>query len=165
MVLTTGSVSPSFIPFDTTFPGPLPPLIQEPSLPEITSPPIKEDISYLPIVPTVVNLGNDSCLVAYSMSTPDLEQVMVIALGIAHNGAIPCLQLQFNQAEYCELIIAPQFPQHLLTAAGSTKHILPSFAQAALAHVWNIPENNLSRDKIVCTMDIKSKRKNCSSSP
>ncbi|KAJ9080240.1 hypothetical protein DSO57_1027267 [Entomophthora muscae] len=99
------------------------------------------------------------------MGTPDLEQVMVIALGIAHNGVITCLQLQFNQAEYYKLIVALQFPQHLLTAAGFTKYILSSFVQAALAHIRNIPENNLSHEKIVCTMDIKSESKKLKQSP
>ncbi|KAJ9086977.1 hypothetical protein DSO57_1037941 [Entomophthora muscae] len=50
MVLTTGAVSPSVTPFTTTFSGPLPLPIQEPTLPEITSPPIEEDITYPPIV-------------------------------------------------------------------------------------------------------------------
>ncbi|KAJ9061706.1 hypothetical protein DSO57_1017959 [Entomophthora muscae] len=49
----------------------------------------KEDISDPPIFPTVLNLGNGPCLVAYLMSTPNLEQVMAVALGIAHEGAIP----------------------------------------------------------------------------
>ncbi|KAJ9068969.1 hypothetical protein DSO57_1023181 [Entomophthora muscae] len=59
---------------------------------------------------------------------------MVIALGIACDGAIPCLQLQLNQAEYYKLIVAPQFPQNLLLAAGSAEHLLSSFLQPALAH-------------------------------
>ncbi|KAJ9064773.1 hypothetical protein DSO57_1026796 [Entomophthora muscae] len=90
-VLTTGAVSPSVIPFATTFSGPLPPPIQEPTLPEITSPPIEEDIANLPIIPTVLNLRNDPCLVAYPLGTPDLEQVMAVALGLARDGASPCL--------------------------------------------------------------------------
>ncbi|KAJ9065881.1 hypothetical protein DSO57_1015117 [Entomophthora muscae] len=57
MVLTTGAVSPLAIPFAITFSGPLPPPIQEPTLPEITSPPIEEDITNLPIIPNVLNLG------------------------------------------------------------------------------------------------------------
>ncbi|KAJ9086918.1 hypothetical protein DSO57_1038575 [Entomophthora muscae] len=58
--------------------------------------PIEEDIKNPPIVPTVLNLGNSLCLVAYPMGTPDLEQVMAVALGIAREGTIPCLQLQFS---------------------------------------------------------------------
>ncbi|KAJ9060934.1 hypothetical protein DSO57_1025667 [Entomophthora muscae] len=57
MVHTKGAYSPLVIPFATTFSGPLPPPIQEPTLPEITSPPIEEDITNPPIIPTVLNLG------------------------------------------------------------------------------------------------------------
>lgn len=134
MVLITGAVSPSVIPFATTFSGPSPPPIQESSSPEITSPPIEEDISDPPIIPTALNLENGPRLVAYPMGTPDLEQVMTIALGIARNGAIPHLQVQFNQTEYYELIVAPQFPQELLSAVGSAEQLLSSFVQPALAH-------------------------------
>ncbi|KAJ9089904.1 hypothetical protein DSO57_1008305 [Entomophthora muscae] len=127
------TVSPSVIPFASTFEGPLPPPIQESTSPEITSPLIEEDIVNPPIVPTVLNLGNGPCLVAYPMGTPDLEQVMAVALGIARDGAIPCLQLQFSHAKYYELIVASQFTQHL-SAAGSADHLLSSFVQPALAH-------------------------------
>ncbi|KAJ9083011.1 hypothetical protein DSO57_1038998 [Entomophthora muscae] len=68
------------------------------------------------------------------MGTPDLDQVMLVALGIAREKAIPCLQLQFSWAKYYKLIVAPQFPQHLLSAAGSAEHLLLSFVQPALAH-------------------------------
>ncbi|KAJ9062222.1 hypothetical protein DSO57_1013088 [Entomophthora muscae] len=121
-------------PFTTTFSGPLPPPIQEPTSPEITSPHIKEDITDPPIVPTVLNLGNGPRLVAYSLGTPDLKQVMAVALGLARDGAILCLQLQFSQAEYYRLIVALQFPQHLLSAAGFAEHLLSSFVQPVLAH-------------------------------
>ncbi|KAJ9054775.1 hypothetical protein DSO57_1010650 [Entomophthora muscae] len=134
MVLTTGAVSPLVVLFASTFSGPLPPPIQELNSPEITSPPIEEDIANQPITPTILNLGNGLRLVAYPMSTPDLDQVMLVALGIACEGAIPCLQLQFSRAEYYKLIVAPQFPQHLLSAAGSAEHLLSSFVQPALAH-------------------------------
>ncbi|KAJ9059621.1 hypothetical protein DSO57_1000579, partial [Entomophthora muscae] len=40
MVLTTGAVNPLIIPFASMFSGPLPPPIQEPSSPEIASPPV-----------------------------------------------------------------------------------------------------------------------------
>ncbi|KAJ9053897.1 hypothetical protein DSO57_1019829 [Entomophthora muscae] len=59
---------------------------KEPNFPEITSPLIEEDITDPPIVPTVVNLRNSPCLVAYPLGTPDLEQVMAVALGIACDG-------------------------------------------------------------------------------
>ncbi|KAJ9051155.1 hypothetical protein DSO57_1007307 [Entomophthora muscae] len=143
MVLTTGAISPLVIPFSPTFSGPLPPPIQEPTSPEITSPPIEEDITDPPIVPTVLNLGNGCCLVAYPTGTPDLEQVMVVALGIAREGAIPCLQLQFSRVEYYKLIVTPQFPQHLLSAAGSTEHLLSSFVQLALDHQATAPMSTL----------------------
>ncbi|KAJ9071993.1 hypothetical protein DSO57_1031745 [Entomophthora muscae] len=110
VALTTGAVSPLVIHFSSTFSDPLPPPIQESTLPEITSPPIEEDIANKPIIPTVLNLGNGPCLVAYPMGTPNLEQVMLLALGIAREGAIPRLQLQFSWAEYYKLIVAPQFP-------------------------------------------------------
>ncbi|KAJ9051159.1 hypothetical protein DSO57_1007311 [Entomophthora muscae] len=143
MVLTTGAVSPLVIPFASTFSGPLPPPIQEPTSSKITSPPIEEDIADPPIVPTVLNLGNGPRLVAYPMDTPDLEQVMVVALGIACEGAIPCLQLQFSWVEYYKLIVAPQFPQHLLSAAGSAEHLLSSFMQLALDHQATEPMSTL----------------------
>ncbi|KAJ9073382.1 hypothetical protein DSO57_1017095 [Entomophthora muscae] len=56
VVLTTGAASPLTIPFDATFSGLSSPLLQEFSSPEITSPPIKEDISDPPIILTVLNL-------------------------------------------------------------------------------------------------------------
>ncbi|KAJ9086245.1 hypothetical protein DSO57_1006129 [Entomophthora muscae] len=93
MVLTTVALSPSVIPFATTFSGPLPPPIQEQILPEITSPPIEEDIANPAIVHTVLNLGSGPRLGAYPLGTPDLEQVMAVALRIAHDRTIPCLQL------------------------------------------------------------------------
>ena len=70
MVLTTGAVSPLVIPFASTFSGPLPLPIWELTLPEITSPPIDEDIANPPIVPTVLYLGNGPHLVAYPLGTP-----------------------------------------------------------------------------------------------
>ncbi|KAJ9048966.1 hypothetical protein DSO57_1029362 [Entomophthora muscae] len=103
MVLTTGAVSSLVIPFASLFSGPFSLPIQEPTSPEITSPPIKEDIADPPFVPTVLNLGNGPCLVAYPMGAPDLEQVMAVALEIARDGAIPLLQLQFSCAKYHEL--------------------------------------------------------------
>ncbi|KAJ9064124.1 hypothetical protein DSO57_1033675 [Entomophthora muscae] len=68
-------------------------LIKSQILPEITSLPIEEDIADLPIVSTVLNLGSGPRLVAYPLGTPDLEKVIAVALEIASNGAIPCLQL------------------------------------------------------------------------
>ncbi|KAJ9079745.1 hypothetical protein DSO57_1032278 [Entomophthora muscae] len=76
--------------------GPLPPPTQEPTLPEIIIPPIEEEIANLLIVPTVLNHGSGPCLLVYPLGTLDLEQVMVVALRIARDGAFSCLQLQFS---------------------------------------------------------------------
>ncbi|KAJ9085489.1 hypothetical protein DSO57_1013318 [Entomophthora muscae] len=70
MVPTKGEVSLLVTHFTTTFSGPLPPSIQEPTLPDLTVPPIEEDIANPPIVPTVLNLRNGPCLVAYPLGTP-----------------------------------------------------------------------------------------------
>ncbi|KAJ9070664.1 hypothetical protein DSO57_1005465 [Entomophthora muscae] len=60
------------IAFATTFLGQSPTLLQELSLPEITGPPIEEEILDLTIVPNVLNLGNSPCLVAYPMGISNL---------------------------------------------------------------------------------------------
>ncbi|KAJ9070114.1 hypothetical protein DSO57_1011729 [Entomophthora muscae] len=104
MVLTTGAVSPLVIPFSFTLSGSLPPPIQEPTSPEIISPPIEEDIANLPIIPTVLNLGNDHRLVAYPMGTPDLEQVMVVAM----NASLNILDKNLSSFKEAELF-APLF--------------------------------------------------------
>ncbi|KAJ9073515.1 hypothetical protein DSO57_1015651 [Entomophthora muscae] len=82
MMLTTGDASPLVIPFAST-------------------PPIEEDIANQPITPTVLNLRNGPCLVAYPMGTPDLEQVMSVALGIACEGAIVATEPM--RVQYLEL--------------------------------------------------------------
>ncbi|KAJ9087487.1 hypothetical protein DSO57_1032882 [Entomophthora muscae] len=86
MVLTTGTVSLLVTPFASTFSGPLPLPIWESISPEITSPPIEEDIVNPPIVPAVLNLGHGPRLAAYPMGTPDLEKVMAVALGVKNAG-------------------------------------------------------------------------------
>ncbi|KAJ9067204.1 hypothetical protein DSO57_1001841 [Entomophthora muscae] len=83
MMLTTGALRPLVIPFASTFSGPLPLLKQEPTSPEITSPHIEENITDPPIAPTVLNLVNGPCLVAYPMGTPDLEHVMAVVVKAA----------------------------------------------------------------------------------
>ncbi|KAJ9077380.1 hypothetical protein DSO57_1017177 [Entomophthora muscae] len=75
MVLTTGAVSLLVIPFATLFLGPLLPPIQEPSSPEITSPPSKEDIADPPIVSTVLNLGNGPRLDVKAQNGPETPYV------------------------------------------------------------------------------------------
>ncbi|KAJ9086490.1 hypothetical protein DSO57_1003423 [Entomophthora muscae] len=66
-------------------------VIHDTTSPEITSPPIKEDIADPSIVPTILSLRNNPHLMDYPLGTPDLEQVMTVALGLACDGAIPCL--------------------------------------------------------------------------
>ncbi|KAJ9048320.1 hypothetical protein DSO57_1036297 [Entomophthora muscae] len=114
MVLTTGSVSPLVIPFATTFLSPLPPPIQEPTPPEITSPPIEEGIADPPIVPIVLNLGNDPCLVAYPLGTPDLEQVMAVVMNfgikISHYD-----MLLANSIHICNIIDAINWAQPIFS--------------------------------------------------
>ncbi|KAJ9053996.1 hypothetical protein DSO57_1019012 [Entomophthora muscae] len=110
MVLTAGTVSPLVIPFATLFSGPLSPPIQEPSSPEITSTPIEEDIADPPIVPTVLNLGNGPRLVAYPLGTPGLEQVMVVALGLAHNG--PSFSSSYSSVKQNNVATEPMRTQY-----------------------------------------------------
>ncbi|KAJ9052096.1 hypothetical protein DSO57_1037582 [Entomophthora muscae] len=54
--LVNRNPTPLGIAFATTFSGQSPTLLQEPPLPEITGPPIEEEILDLTIVPNVLNL-------------------------------------------------------------------------------------------------------------
>ncbi|KAJ9057590.1 hypothetical protein DSO57_1021135 [Entomophthora muscae] len=63
--------------------------IQDPSLPEVSSPSMKEDINDLPITPTVLNLASGPCLVAYPLGTPDLDQIISVALRLAQKRSHP----------------------------------------------------------------------------
>ncbi|KAJ9078249.1 hypothetical protein DSO57_1008633 [Entomophthora muscae] len=60
-------------PFTITFSGSLPLLIQDPSFPEVSSPPLEEDMTDLPTTPTLLNLINGPCLVAYPLGTPEWD--------------------------------------------------------------------------------------------
>ncbi|KAJ9077198.1 hypothetical protein DSO57_1019028 [Entomophthora muscae] len=134
IVLTTGTASVLVTLFNTTFSSPPSLPIQDLSLPEVSSPLMKEDIISLPITPTILNLANGPHLVYYLLGIPGLDQITLVALGLACEGAVPNLQVQFKSTEYYDMVVVPCILYYFLSAANSATFLVLTFVQPALVH-------------------------------
>ncbi|KAJ9083326.1 hypothetical protein DSO57_1035781 [Entomophthora muscae] len=139
MVLTRGTTSPSFTPFDTAFIGPTCPLSAGSTSPTISSPLLEEDISYPPTILSAVVIFPQPHISPISMDTPTFDQVKetVLALmqGFYATGTMSSkLKPTFGSPDYCFMIVEQGLANFHTSSLAATVNFLQHFVQPALFH-------------------------------